>query len=776
MSNPLLDKAFIKRLYKNREKTKYVKITSYNHQGLPIETLEGVATGGSINLDGKSAARRSCSLTLATEKDVNWALSTEFELQIGELNTIDDNYPDIIWFPMGRYLISSLSSNRQVNNFNISIQGKDKICRLNGEMGGAISSLAADFGKVEVVQDDGTVLLEHLHLENIIREAVHVYGMEPYHKIIIKDLPEYGLELWEYKGKEPLYLIFEEDSVNKTYSYKKHSLNGNDTVYLSPGNSTSLSELSFYWDESDTPTEFTLTSEGENLKKCVAIKIENSEVAGYHPCPLIYAGELTANLGQPVTSVLDKIVQMLGNYEYFYNTDGDFIFQKKPMLLALDDNENGIIPAEMDSRELVYSFDHDEMITQRSNNTNMQNIKNDFTVWGNRNNLPIHMRYAIDKKPAQYKKYKENSSKPDEIVRATETDWREVLYQMALDENKYGRKSDFRTQMLNNNGYLSTGYEQYYADMLGFWRQLYDPNPQPQYRRVSYNNSTVINKYVDWYVKLNESELSTLTDNDKLNLYTIYDGTLGKALVRWIDTINFTTQILKTPATAETSVVYYHADDLYYNGEKIIDTINFNSEDIYLKADNGEIVSIYDCIDSSELNNLYLAVSPTSEKIKLFDYFLITEFSRYQGMTTSDMSRGFGLKTSENEDIIPILELMLKLDNKTVPIWQYNNKVIDNEFIDVVIEAINNYAGVLYYIAEGMDLQKYDPNSDSIYIQAQRNIGSNLVYYKQSADNYILYSEYKLNYSKTFTGAGMFSRYNVYLKRGDNFKSALSLI
>jgi hypothetical protein len=121
MSNPLLDKAFIKRLYKNREKTKYVKITSYNHQGLPIETLEGVATGGSINLDGKSAARRSCSLTLATQKDVDWALSTEFELEIGELNTIDDSYPEKIWFPMGRYLISSLNSTTSVINFNISI-------------------------------------------------------------------------------------------------------------------------------------------------------------------------------------------------------------------------------------------------------------------------------------------------------------------------------------------------------------------------------------------------------------------------------------------------------------------------------------------------------------------------------------------------------------------------------------------------------------------------------------------------------------------------------
>jgi hypothetical protein len=158
-------------------------------------------------------------------------------------------------------------------------------------MGGTISSLAADFGKVEVINSDGTTTVERLLLEDIIREIVHVYGMEPYHKIIIKDLPENGLELWEYRGKDPLYLIFKEN--NNTYQYIKHSLNGTDVVYTDTN--ITLDEVAKYWDESDEPTRFKLVSgETDNY---IAIKLENAEVAGYHPCPLTYAGELTVNLG-----------------------------------------------------------------------------------------------------------------------------------------------------------------------------------------------------------------------------------------------------------------------------------------------------------------------------------------------------------------------------------------------------------------------------------------------------------------------------------------------
>jgi hypothetical protein len=37
---------------------------------------------------------------------------------------------------------------------------------------------------------------------------------------------------------------------------------------------------------------------------------------------LTYAGDLIINAGSSLTSGYDKIVKMLGNYEYFYNVDG----------------------------------------------------------------------------------------------------------------------------------------------------------------------------------------------------------------------------------------------------------------------------------------------------------------------------------------------------------------------------------------------------------------------------------------------------------------------
>jgi hypothetical protein len=43
---------------------------------------------------------------------------------------------------------------------------------------------------------------------------------------------------------------------------------------------------------------------------------------------LTYPGELVANIGETVVSVLDKIKTALGNFEYFYDLDGKFHFRK----------------------------------------------------------------------------------------------------------------------------------------------------------------------------------------------------------------------------------------------------------------------------------------------------------------------------------------------------------------------------------------------------------------------------------------------------------------
>jgi hypothetical protein len=46
-------------------------------------------------------------------------------------------------------------------------------------------------------------------------------------------------------------------------------------------------------------------------------KVEYGQTAGYRISDLIYAGDLVANPGESITSVLDKIKTMLVEFEYF---------------------------------------------------------------------------------------------------------------------------------------------------------------------------------------------------------------------------------------------------------------------------------------------------------------------------------------------------------------------------------------------------------------------------------------------------------------------------
>ena len=55
-------------------------------------------------------------------------------------------------------------------------------------------------------------------------------------------------------------------------------------------------------------------------------KISYGQTVGYRLTDLIYAGDLIANVGDSITSILDKIKNMLSEFEYFYNLDGQFIF------------------------------------------------------------------------------------------------------------------------------------------------------------------------------------------------------------------------------------------------------------------------------------------------------------------------------------------------------------------------------------------------------------------------------------------------------------------
>ena len=58
-------------------------------------------------------------------------------------------------------------------------------------------------------------------------------------------------------------------------------------------------------------------------------------------------------------------------------------------------------------------------------------------------------------------------------------DWREIIYQMAKDYYKNNTRDEFELLVkANNEPYYTTGktgYERYYIDLQGFWRQIYNP-------------------------------------------------------------------------------------------------------------------------------------------------------------------------------------------------------------------------------------------------------------------------------------------------------------
>ena len=147
------DKNFLKKLDQYPLRDVYAKIISLDWDEHPIEEITGNITGGSISIDGSSATRRTCSLNVLTDatnaqlNKINWGLNTKFAVLIGLKNYVDKSYPDIIWFQQGIFIITSFSQTNNTNGNTISIQGKDKMCMLDGTVGGELFD-DHDFGKI----------------------------------------------------------------------------------------------------------------------------------------------------------------------------------------------------------------------------------------------------------------------------------------------------------------------------------------------------------------------------------------------------------------------------------------------------------------------------------------------------------------------------------------------------------------------------------------------------------------------------------------------------
>ena len=568
-ANPLLDNIFLEKLFTAYDREIYAKITALNFDEFPTEEISGKVTGGSINVDGTSACRRTCSLTLvANEVNINdyyWGLNTKFELQIGLTNRIDEKYPDIIWFKEGIYLITTFSTALGTSNYTINIQGKDKMGLLDGTIGGSLTALSYDFSREDYTDENGVSHRRKLPIRDIVTELIHEYAHEPWENIIVQDLDDFGVELLQYRGTiiNPLYLFFNINS----QEVEQMTLDGSFTVYKGRQISCAISNIENivfelndkgeeikgkYYNLNElytvsNPTAFKL-NRNDKEENYYIIKITTGQTCGYRMTDITYAGDLIANVGETVVSVLDKICKMLGDFEYYYDTEGKFVFKRKNQYIYKSFNHHTTTESSQTYVEnsayispTVWNFTGSTLVTSFNNTPNLSELKNDYSLWGTRksltgNDLPVHLRYAIDKKPTYYKTLrgdaygtttfidqirnqitKEAHNKETINRRVKEklkdiiiVDWREIIYQMAIDYRRFNHCDDFGLKVQEVNGkqfdgkYIYprgvTGYEQYYVDMEGFWRQIYCP--QYDYTTITLSENQYINaKPGEYFIK-----------------------------------------------------------------------------------------------------------------------------------------------------------------------------------------------------------------------------------------------------------------------------------
>ena len=321
----------------------------------------------------------------------------------------------------------------------LSAQQLGSIAGEEEEETSAFSGIQSNYYILEDLYEIGyEYSVKHITLEKIIREAVHAYAKEPYHNIIINDLDEYGLEQLTFKGDTPIYGLRNLSTQQFQIVMEAQAGNLKDIVNTAGFQQDTLtSELSgttgdiIYYSENASYTDENgivhtgawivwdgITTLSPSIKRYTVAKFEYGNDVGYRITDLTYPGELVSSVGENLTAILDKIKNMLGNFEYFYDVNGRFIFQRKrtyvdtvwSQLVRDSDEEEGsyVDYANTSRRKFSFNFEGNRLVTAIQNTPVLTNLKNDFTVWGKRKGvsgqeLPIHARYAIDVKPKVYR-------------------------------------------------------------------------------------------------------------------------------------------------------------------------------------------------------------------------------------------------------------------------------------------------------------------------------------------------------------------------------------
>ena len=375
---------FLKTIDNFVNQKQYVRLTLLNWNEEPLKEIQGVIASGSLSKDGSSSIRRTCSLTASISSgdydienmSYDFAINKKIFIEIGVENHSNQflDYP-ILWFPQGVFFIASASASSSVSSaVSLQLTLKDKMCGLSGDVSGMLPA-AVIFDEMDTQDASGAYVTKKVLVYDIIQELVNHYGGEDLNNIVIEDVPRRIKRVMKWTGSNPLYLV--------------------------PKQSGSAGRI-WYAAYVDKPAKL---EDG-------TIEILSGQDCGYIYDDFVYDSELSANLGESVTSVLDKIKSYLGNFEYFYDEFGVFHFREIKNYLnttqattLVNDMKKHDYLVETTTGKSVYAFNDKDNIISISKTPQFNNIKNDFIIQGKRQGtnsqqqVDVHYHLCIDRKP-----------------------------------------------------------------------------------------------------------------------------------------------------------------------------------------------------------------------------------------------------------------------------------------------------------------------------------------------------------------------------------------
>ena len=389
----LKDTSFLQQLINYPILTYFIKITFLDWEENPIKSIEQKVLNASITVDGSSSIRRTGSFSFILQDESvedMFLINKKIDIEIGYQNPFD-KYSEysVLWFPQGVYVITDYSLSHGLDGTTVSLQLKDKMCLLNGECGGTLPASVV-FDNYDTTDENGDIVIIRPTIYQIIRQLVNHFGGQQLGKIIISDLDLKVKQAMKWAGTTPLYFL------QKTGQY-----------YVT----TSSAEYQTLYNNGWRDVDGSPFAQQSNV--------------GFIYTDFTYPGDLIGDAGQSVVDILQEIKKVLGNYEYFYDLDGNFIFQQIKNYLnnteskyVLDSlNHNNFIPdylssarqaylLERDNGKIAFSFDkgNEDLIISYNNSPQINMIKNDFVVWGTRTttdetDIPIRYHLVIDKRP-----------------------------------------------------------------------------------------------------------------------------------------------------------------------------------------------------------------------------------------------------------------------------------------------------------------------------------------------------------------------------------------